>query len=130
MPEQVSSPTSAPVLPSDVAVLTLTGEIDSVTAGATRQKALAAVDARPSVLVLDLTEVHFFGSNGIAILLETAQRAELRGIRFVVVADQHAVLRPLQVTGVDVRLTIRPTLPAALDALERTGIPLARSGGA
>jgi anti-sigma B factor antagonist len=142
MPEQVALPTTAPVVvenvttapvvAENVAVLALTGEIDAVTAGATRLKTLAAVDARPSALVLDLTGIDFFGSNGIAIVLETAQRAELRGIRFVVVAARHAVLRPLQVTGVDSRLTILPTVSAALDAVERSasGIPSARSGGA
>jgi len=132
MPEQASMPTTAPTLPDEVAVLALTGEIDAATAGATRLKTLAAVDARPSVLVLDLTGIDFFGSNGIAIVLETAQRAELRGIRFLVVADRHLVLRPLRVTGVDARLTIRPTLSAALDDLRRatSGIPSARSGGA
>jgi anti-anti-sigma factor len=132
MPEQAAPPTTAPVLPAGVAVLALTGEIDAATAVATRLKTLAAVDARPSVLVVDLSEISFFGSNGIAILLETAQRAELRGIRFVVVTDRHVVLRPLQVTGVDVRLTIRPTVSAALDDLRRPAsrIPSARSGGA
>jgi anti-anti-sigma factor len=131
MPKQASSPTTTPVPLTDVAVLALSGEIDSATAGATRLKTLAAVDARPAALVLDLSGVEFFGSNGIAIVLETAQRAELRGIRFTVVTAKHLVLRPLQVTGVDARLTIRPTLDAALDDLRRpvTRIPSARTGG-
>ncbi|HEX6347398.1 STAS domain-containing protein [Umezawaea sp.] len=134
MPKQASptTPTSTALLPDDVSVLALTGEIDATTAQTTRAKALAAVDAKPAALVLDLSGVEFFGSNGIAIVLEAAQRAELRGIRFVVVAHRHVVLRPLQVTGVDARLTIRPSLTAALDDLHRptTGIPVARSGQA
>jgi anti-anti-sigma factor len=131
MPQQASSPTETEVGSDDVAVLALAGEIDAGTAAATRARTLAAVDAHPSALVLDLSAVDFFGSNGIAIVLETAQRAELRGIRFVVVADRHLVLRPLQVTGVDAQLIIHADLDTALADLRRptTHIPSARSCG-
>ncbi|MEO6083967.1 MAG: STAS domain-containing protein [Umezawaea sp.] len=131
MPKQASSPTETEVGSDDVAVLALSGEIDAATAGATRARTLAAIDAHPAALVLDLSAVDFFGSNGIAIVLETAQRAELRGIRFVVVADRHLVLRPLQVTGVDSQLIIHADLGTALDDLRRPAshIPSARSSG-
>jgi anti-sigma B factor antagonist len=131
MPKQASSPTETEVGSDDVAVLALTGEIDAATAAATRARTLAAVDAHPAALVLDLSAVDFFGSNGIAIVLETAQRAEMRGIRFVIVADRHLVLRPLQVTGVASQLTIRADLDTALDDLRRpaSSIPSARSSG-
>ena len=131
MPKRASSPTETEVGSDDVAVLALTGEIDAGTAAATRARTLAAVDAHPSALVLDLSAVDFFGSNGIAIVLETAQRAELRGIRFVVVADRHLVLRPLQVTGVDAQLIIHADLDTALADLRRSAphIPSARSSG-
>jgi anti-sigma B factor antagonist len=132
MSKQASAPSRTEIDREDVAVLALTGEIDVMTAGAVRARTLAAVDARPAALVLDLSNVDFFGSNGIAIVLETAQRAELRGIRFAVVANRHLVLRPLQVTGVDARLTIHPDLATAFDALDRatSRVPCARSGGA
>jgi len=129
MPQQASPPTSAPVSSVEAAVLALTGEIDAASAGATRLRTLAAIDDRPAALVLDLSGVEFFGSNGIAIVLETAQRAEIRRIPFVVVADRHRVLRPLQVTGVADRLTIRPTVADAREALRDPRIPAARSGG-
>ncbi len=129
MPEHASSSITVPVDLDDVEVLSLTGEIDAATASAARAKTLAAVDARPATLVLDLTGVDFLGSDGIGIVMETAQRAELRGIRFVVVADRRVVLRPLQVTGVAVRLTIRPDLAGALADLD-SRVPAARSGGA
>jgi len=128
---QVSVPSTTEVDHDGVAVLALVGEIDAVTAGATRAKALAAVDAHPAALVLDLSDVEFFGSNGIAIVLETAQRAELRGIRFVVVAGRRPVLRPLHATGVDAQLTIHPDLATALDDLGGSAarVPSARSSG-
>ncbi|MFD9738528.1 STAS domain-containing protein [Umezawaea sp. NPDC059074] len=129
MPQQASPPTSAPVSSVEATVLALTGEIDAASAGATRLRTLAAIDDRPAALVLDLSGVEFFGSNGIAIVLETAQRAEIRRIPFVVVAGQHRVLRPLQVTGVADRLTIRPTVADARAALRDPRIPAARSGG-
>jgi anti-anti-sigma factor len=132
MPEQASAPSTTEADHADVAVLALTGEIDAMTAAATRTRTRAAVDAHPAALVLDLSHVDFFGSSGIAIVLETAQRAELRGIRFVVVANRHLVLRPLQVTGVHAELTIQPDLAAALDDVGRSAsrVPCARSGGA
>jgi anti-sigma B factor antagonist len=131
MSMQASAPSTTEVDRTDVAVLVLTGEIDAVTAGPTRARTLAAVDAYPTALVLDLSDVDFFGSNGIAIVLETAQRAELRGIPFAVVASRHLVLRPLQVTGVDAQLTIHPDLATALDDLSRSAsrVPCARSSG-
>jgi anti-sigma B factor antagonist len=129
MSKQASPPTSAPVAVVEATVLALSGEIDAASAERTRLRTLAAIDDRPAALVLDLTEVEFCGSNGIAIVLETAQRAEMRGIPFVVVADQHRVLRPLEVTGVAARLTIRPTVAAARAELRSARIPAARVGG-
>jgi anti-sigma B factor antagonist len=48
---------------------------------------------------MDLTEVRFLASSGLAVLIEAAQRAEDRGIRLRLVITNRAVRRPLEITG-------------------------------
>jgi anti-sigma B factor antagonist len=101
-----------------VAVVEVTGEIDLMSGGSLLAILTAQVDQRPTGLVVDLTGTEFFGSTGIGTLLKTAALAHDHGIEMVVVTDHRAVLRPLQITGVDQELRIRPTVARAVAALE------------
>jgi anti-anti-sigma factor len=51
---------------------------------------------------------------GLSLLVEHHEQCALLGSRLVVVATKHAVLRPMQITGLDGLLTIATTVPAAL----------------
>ena len=80
-------------------VLEVRGEIDTLTAPAFSAAAEELVVAPGEVLVMDLTEVRFLASSGLAVLISAAQRAEERGVRLRLVAASRAVRRPLEITG-------------------------------
>jgi anti-sigma B factor antagonist len=100
----------------EVTVVRVRGEVDMRTCDEVRG-AVATCLAEPiEVLVLDLTGVTFFGSVGLAVLIDARQRAEQRGIRFAVAADRRAVLRPLTETGVAGLIALRANVPDATEA--------------
>ncbi|WP_043678657.1 STAS domain-containing protein [Nocardia vulneris] len=93
------------------AVLTVGGEVDAASVPLLRAGIEEALDAGPDVLVVDLSDVGFFGSAGLSALLfalDSVPRRELR----VVASPQ--VRRPIEVTGLDQVLTVFDTLDAAL----------------
>ncbi|HEX4725939.1 MAG TPA: STAS domain-containing protein [Pseudonocardiaceae bacterium] len=95
-------------------VLRVSGEIDMLTAPVLTehvQEQFARTPA-PRTLVFDLTRVSFLGSAGLAVLAHAQTIASDRGDAVQVVANARAVLRPLEVTGLDKVLDIRPELPA------------------
>lgn len=84
-----------------VAVLSVRGEIDALTADALERgldELLAGADDR---LVIDLSEVSFLASIGLAALIHAARRLTDRGLRLRLVATNRAVRRPLELTGLD-----------------------------
>ncbi|MEU5693311.1 STAS domain-containing protein [Actinosynnema sp. NPDC020468] len=102
---------------ADVAVVRITGEVDMGVYGRTREAVFDAFDGSAAGLVVDLTEVTFFGSAGISILVEAARYAEERGLGFAVATDVRAVVRPLTATGLDGVLRLRPDVTQATDAV-------------
>lgn len=102
-------------------VLRIAGEIDMVTAPTladhVRRHFAAQAGADhpgPKGLVFDLANVDFLGSAGLAVLAEAATLAGEAAVPIRVVATTHAVLRPLQVTGLDAVLTTCADLDAAI----------------
>jgi anti-sigma B factor antagonist len=96
-------------------VLRVSGELDMVTAPvltAHVEEQFGATTGTARTLVFDLTGVSFLGSAGLAVLAHTQTTAATRGDVIQVVASARAVLRPLEVTGLDKVLDIRPELPA------------------
>ncbi|GAA2698166.1 MULTISPECIES: STAS domain-containing protein [Actinosynnema] len=99
-------------------VLKVSGEVDQLTVEPLHRELLAAL-ARvrpPEPVVVDLTEVGFFGSAGLNELVTGHLQAELLGTRLAVVARHREVLRPLAISGLDEQLDVHPTLQAALGA--------------
>lgn len=84
----------------DAHVVTVSGELDVDSAPSVSAAVDTALKAHPPLLVLDLTNVHFFGSPGLSLLLGTQERVLDAGGALAVVADHRPVLRPLQVAGV------------------------------
>lgn len=95
-------------------VVAIAGEIDLVTAAGLDETLQAELEARPAVLVLDLTDVDFFTSVGLTAVALAQRGAEERGVALRVVADSRRVLRPLQITGMDRTLALYPSRAAAL----------------
>lgn len=95
-------------------LVTACGEIDICT-GPTLLSWLERALAHPScaTLILDLRKVGFMSARGVGILTTVQADAVNYNVRFIVVADQIAVLRPLHLTAVDNYLTIFPTVAAA-----------------
>lgn len=75
----------------------------------------AGLAAAPTALVLDLTGVSFLDSAGLS-LLARARMAAGDQTAFRVVAPHRAVLKPIQLTGMDKMLAIFATVDDALAA--------------
>lgn len=96
----------------DAIVLTVTGEVDMMTAPRLENTVRDSLAERPARLVIDLTSAQFFSSAGIAILV-LAHRNDV-GVALRVVAKDRIVLRPLELTGLAEDLAIYPDLESAL----------------
>lgn len=99
--------------PGGAAVVTVTGEVDLGTAPqiADHVDPLWATTDR---VVVDLTEVTFLGSAGIAQLLRANAAAAENGAALVLVAKQRPVLRTLEIAGLLPTFTVFETIAAAL----------------
>lgn len=130
MLEESAMPDAA-VITTDVVrgvlVAHCSGEIDMVTAPALRDAVDLLLTQRPPALVIDLGSVRFLGSSGIEVLVATTQAAERTGVVLAVVAATHAVLRALEVSGVNTVLTLYTTVDEAVDGAALTPPPAPRS---
>ena len=99
-----------------VAVVSIGGEIDLSTAPAFEAAIATALEANPVVLVIELSQVSFMASVGMRILAATQENAG-NSAQVAVVANNSAVSRPIQLTGLDKIFSLYPTLDAALIAV-------------
>lgn len=92
--------------PGDITRLLVAGELDSMTAPALSGSMLRAVDSGD--VIVDLCELTFIASAGLALLLEARERSAAAGFRLVlVVPRQHrAVRRPFELMGMAPLFTI------------------------
>ncbi|WP_410594177.1 STAS domain-containing protein [Amycolatopsis sp. lyj-23] len=97
----------------DALVLRVTGALDLTLAPKVRQLVDRAQRQAGSVLVIDLTEVDFLASAGMAELVRAHRLSPSMAVR--VVATGRVTLRPLELTRLTDELVIVPTLEAALD---------------
>ncbi|HET9143314.1 STAS domain-containing protein [Actinophytocola sp.] len=102
----------------DVLVVELAGEIDIVTADQMQEAVLEAVEAATRLVVVDLTGVSFLGSTGLAALAEGHARAQdgHKWLRIVSGSNNHAVRRPIELTGLDRVFAMFEQLDAAISA--------------
>jgi anti-sigma B factor antagonist len=105
-------------------VLQVGGELDMLTSSTLETALREELQAGPRNLMVDLHDVTFLASSGLAVLIRAADEAADRAIRLTLIAQQRAVLRPLQVTRTTDRFRIAPTLDAAL-----AGLQLENEGG-
>jgi len=100
----------------DAIVLMVSGEIDVAT-GTQLRTALshALEDPTANLVVIDLANVIYMASTGIAVLMDARWSAEQRAKSLrIVVGEANAVLRPLRTTGVDRLLAVYPDVGSAL----------------
>ncbi len=100
----------------EATVLTVAGEVDLATAPALENAIDAALSGSPAALIIDLLQVTFLASAGMAALVGAHQRAG-RSTRIAVVADGPATGRQLKMTNLDQVFALHPTLDEALAGL-------------
>ena len=94
-------------------VLRVSGEIDIIGAPALRAALMPALDdAR--LVVLDLSEVSFLGSSGLAVLVEAREQAQRSERELRLVCATRIVLRALEATGLRELFVVAPDLDTAL----------------
>ncbi|MFF0146685.1 anti-anti-sigma factor [Amycolatopsis sulphurea] len=98
-----------------IAVVTVRGEIDLATTPALKAAFGEALAGKPPILVVDLSGVGFLASAGLTQLVILA-RDMPEGTALRIVASGRAVLRPVQLTGLEHSLPLYPTMEAALAA--------------
>ena len=96
-------------------VLNVAGEIDLATAPQLGDSINAAMEQRPETLVVDLSQVDFLASAGMAVLIGCHQQAK-GNLRFRIVASGSATFRPMELTGMTDEISIYPTRDEALSA--------------
>ena len=76
-------------------------------------------EAAGSRVVCDLNGLDFLGASGLGVLVEIEDHARRHGVEFVVAAQTRRVCRVLELTGLDRRFSLRPTLKSATAAMTR-----------
>lgn len=101
----------------DVVVVTVSGELDLVTAPQLSESMALVLEKNPAAVVVDLSNVGFLASAGMSLLASTHQN--LNGsANFAVVADGPSTGRPLSLVGLDQVFGIYATVEEALAAVQ------------
>ncbi|WP_103352171.1 STAS domain-containing protein [Amycolatopsis sp. CA-128772] len=95
----------------DLAIISAAGEIDT---RSVRLLQRALWQDLPAGLVINLSEVTYFGVAGVRALEGAVSRACAERRRIGIVAATHAVLGPLRISGLDTRVGVYPLLADAL----------------
>lgn len=93
-------------------ILELSGEIDFHHSPAVREDVLAGLDGGRNFLV-DLTNVSYIDSSGIASLVEGLQHAKGKGLKFGLVGVKDGVMNVLKLTRLDKVFPMFDTVDAA-----------------
>ncbi|MFW5415460.1 STAS domain-containing protein [Nocardiopsis sp. CNT-189] len=100
------------------ALVTVRGEIDLYTAPQLHGELVGALDDGARRLVVDMSRVEFCDSTGMNVLLSAMKRSREKGGDLELIAPRPAVMKILEVTGLDAVFTIRDSAD---------GLPLAGS---
>jgi len=96
-------------------ILSVAGEVDLYTAPAVREAAVEAMDSGAEHLVLDLTDVPFMDSSGLAVIVACLKRLrELGGDLAVVSPPSSPPTKLLSLTGLDHAIPTHATVDEAL----------------
>jgi anti-sigma B factor antagonist len=90
--------------------VTAAGEIDLYTAPTLHADLASIIDgAAPAArVVIDMSDVDFCDSTGMNVLLSALRQARERGGDLELAAPRSAIVKLLQVTGLDAVFTVRP----------------------
>src|SRR3954451_19350872 len=110
-------------------LITVRGELDLATASEFSRPLFAAIDAGKTAVVVDLCEVVFIGSNGLATLLNGLRRLTRNGGRLAIATANPTVLRMFEITRTDTTFSIFPTRELALAGLGVDGYASSNGNG-
>jgi anti-sigma B factor antagonist len=120
---EASPPEALPPLDVEVApapygaILSIAGELDIATVPRVRGALASPAVAGADTVVVDLTEVTFMDSTGLAAVLELERELTARGGRLVIACPEGPARLLLDVTGVAARLELHPTRAGAQAAI-------------
>ncbi|HEX5811931.1 MAG TPA: STAS domain-containing protein, partial [Pseudonocardia sp.] len=97
----------------DATVVHVVGEIDTLTAPVLRAQLDEHIPVVP-LLVLDLSDVTFLGSAGLAVLVAAKDGADARGHTLRLVCGSRIVTRALEATGLLTLFDVADGVPQAL----------------
>lgn len=101
-----------------VRVISVAGALDALTSPQLESAVVAAMQQKPSAVVVDLSDVDFLASAGMAVLVAAREKAD-GVLGFGVVAEGPATSRPLRLVGLAELIGVYATLDEALAALPR-----------
>jgi anti-anti-sigma factor len=104
------------------AVVSASGEIDIVNAEGLRDVLLSALNMGAAALVVDMTAATFLDSAGVTALVRATRRAAATGAALRLAVTAPAVLRVLNLVGIDRLVGVHPGVPDAMASLpQQTG---------
>lgn len=106
--------TALPVGEEGVLVLRVAGEVDLATIEQLREHLVAHMSGVHRGVVLDCTRVSFLAACGIGLLVDLAEQAHAREVPLRLVAHCRAVLRVLELTGVEALVPRAATVAEAV----------------
>lgn len=86
---------------ADRCVVAVRGEVDMVTAPDLSRYLDECLDEAVRALVIDLENVTFLGTSGLAVLADAKVRADNRGLEFAITAGDGPIRRYLSLVGLD-----------------------------
>ena len=85
---------------NDVLIITANGEIDLENSGGLREQIASALDANTAVSI-NMSDVNYIDSSGVAALIESKQRAGEGGKEFKIIKTSEAVLSVIKLAKLD-----------------------------
>lgn len=107
-----------------VRVVAVRGELDLSTAPDLEGPLEAALSGGESSVLIDLTECEFIDSTGIALIVRAWQQLDAdkeHGGRLVIANNNDQVQRVLEISGLNLSISIHPSREAGLAALSGNG---------
>jgi anti-sigma B factor antagonist len=98
-------------------LLAVAGDLDMSTAPSLTSAAMALIADGGRDLIIDLSEVAFCDSSGLASFVQIASRLEPGGGRLAIAGPQAIVRRILEVSGLDEAFVVVPTVRDAIAEL-------------
>ena len=93
--------------PDGHVVLHVSGEIDMSAKGLFLERLADVIEASDGDVVVDLADVSFIDSTGLAVLMQAREQLETAGHKLMITRPSRPVTRVLQVAGLDALLQNR-----------------------